>query len=227
MTDAKRAAAEKAVQLVQAGMTVGLGSGSTAAHAIRALGRLVSEGLAIKAVASSLKSEQLAREVGIPVYDPTEVSVIDIAIDGADEVDVHCNLIKGGGGSLLREKILACASQRFHVVVDESKVVSRLGSFPLAVEILPFAHSITLKQIRTLQCEPVIRAHGNGPFLTDNGNYIADCMFFNGIDEPESLDARLKMIPGVVETGLFSTKVVTSVFVGYATGEVREIKVGA
>lgn len=222
--DPKRAAAEKAVNLVRNGMTVGLGSGSTASWAIRKLGELVKEGLEIRTVASSVKSEKLARELGIAVYDPSEIATIDIAVDGADEVDKKGNLIKGGGGSLLREKIVAYASKQFHVMVDESKIKEVLGSFPLPVEIVRFASDVTLRHLQALGCKPVIRQAGSDSFITDNGNYIADCNF-DEIGDPAALDVRAKMIPGVVETGLFSSKVVTSIFVGHKSGEVTEIRI--
>lgn len=223
--DEKQSAAEKAVQLIQGGMTVGLGSGSTASWAIRKLGEKVKNGLKINAVATSLKTELLAKELMIPVLDPSEVQKIDIAIDGADEVDKKGNLIKGGGGSLLREKMIAYASERFHVMVGESKIVEQLGNkCPLPVEIVPFGKELTLRKIRALGCEAVLRKSGDHFFISDNGNLVADCMF-PGISHPSWLDVRLKMIPGVVETGLFSSQVVTSVFIGYNNGEAREVTI--
>ncbi len=223
--EAKKAAAEKAVERVRDGMTVGLGSGSTAEFAIRKLADLVKRGLSILAVASSVKSETLASELGITVLNPSETPVIDIAFDGADETDARGNLVKGGGGSLLREKILAYASQRFYVMIDESKVKKQLGAFPLPVEIVPFASGLALNHLRASNCDPVIRQSETArPFVTDNGNYIADCRF-GEIEDMATLDVRLKMIPGVVETGFFPAGVVTSIFVGYANGDVREIAV--
>lgn len=224
MDQVKKNVADAAVQLVQEGMLVGLGSGSTASYAIESLGRKVREGLQVRAIAASTSSETLARRNGITVIEPTESDVIDLAIDGADEVDTKGNLIKGGGGSLLREKIIAYSSNKFHVMVDESKVVNRLGTFPLAVEIIPFAVALTLKLIRNVPCQPVIRQRGDKPFVTDNGNLIADCKF-DEIADPASLDVKLKMIPGVVETGLFWASSVTSIFVGYENGSVKEITV--
>jgi ribose 5-phosphate isomerase A len=222
--DAKKAVAEKAVELIEEGMTVGLGSGSTAALAIERLGEKVKQGLNIRAVASSRKSEELARKLSIPVFDPSAIDVIDIAIDGADEADTRGNLIKGGGGSLLREKIIAFASRQFHVMVDDSKLVEVLGRFPLPVELTPFAAGLTLKHITALGAEPVIRNAGAQPFISDNGNLIADCRF-PSIADPAWLDVKLRMIPGVVETGLFSARVVTSILVGYANGEVKQVMV--
>lgn len=224
--DAKRLAAEKAVELIQDGMTVGLGSGSTASFAIRKIGQRVQQGLKIRTVATSHKTENLARELSIPVYDPAEVDSIDIALDGADEVDTKGNLIKGGGGSLLREKIIAFASKSFHVMVDQSKLVEHLGRVALPVEIVPFGAALTIKHLRALGSDPVIRQSDGKTFITDNGNVIADCRF-QGIEAPAWLDVKIKMIPGVIETGLFSNKIITSVFVGTSTGEVREISVDA
>ena len=145
--ESKRMAAEKAVEYVRDGMTVGLGTGSTAYWAIRKIGERVKEGLTIKAAATSVSSEKLARELGIPLIPFAEIEAIDLTIDGADEVDGDWNLIKGGGGALLREKIVAAASKTFIVVVDESKPVSRLGAFPLPVELVPFGHEMTLRKL--------------------------------------------------------------------------------
>ena len=224
MEQVKKNVAAAAVELIKEGMLVGLGSGSTASYAIEILGRKVQEGLKVRAIAASLSSETLARHNGITIIEPTEGDIIDLAIDGADEVDTKGNLIKGGGGSLLREKIIAYSSRKFHVMVDESKVVNRLGKFPLAVEIIPFATALTLKLIRRIPCEPVIRQRDGKPFITDNGNLIADCKFDN-IADPGSLDVKLKMIPGVVESGLFWASSVTSIFVGYRNGMVKEVTV--
>lgn len=221
---AKKSAAEKAVELVKSGMTVGLGSGSTSSLAIIRLGEKVREGLRIKAVASSVKSEALARQSGIEVIDPADAEAIDIALDGADEADKKGNLIKGGGGSLMREKIIAYASKRFHVMIDDSKLVASLGSFPLPVELVPFAYALTLKQVRALACEPRLRMHGNDLFISDNGNYIADCKFAE-ITDPAWLDVKLKLIPGIAETGLFSSQIVTSIIIGYSNGEAVEVPI--
>jgi ribose 5-phosphate isomerase A len=206
------------------GMTVGLGSGSTACYAIRKLGERVKQGLQVRTVASSIKSEQLAKELSIPVLDPSQIDVIDIAIDGADEVDTKGNVIKGGGGSLLREKILAYSSRRFHVIIDDSKLRHRLGKFPLPVEIIPFASTLTIKHLKSAGCKPDLRKLNGQDYITDNGNLIVDCKF-DDIGDPAWLDVKLKMIPGVIETGLFSSKIITSIFVGYPNGEAKEISV--
>lgn len=220
--DAKRIAAEKAVEHLKDGMVVGLGTGSTASWAIRKIGENVKLGLNINAVASSLQSENLARSLSIPIHPLSTLLTIDLTIDGADEVDPAKNLIKGGGGALLREKILAYNSKEFIVIVDESKLVQKLGKFPLPVEITPFARELTLKQLQALGCKPVLRKSNGENFFTDNGNLIADCNFYP-IEDPAALDIKLKMIPGVVETGLFLNTKVTSILAGYHTGEVKAL----
>ncbi|RDV14565.1 ribose-5-phosphate isomerase RpiA [Pontibacter diazotrophicus] len=221
--DAKKLAAESAVEYVEDGMTVGLGTGSTASWAIKALGEKVKAGLHIQAVASSVASEDLAKQYGIQLTDFSELSRIDVTIDGADEVDAQCNLIKGGGGALLREKIIAYNSSQFIVVVDESKLVRTLGKFPLPVEIVPFAAELTLKQLKNLGCETSIRQKDGKNFVTDNGNLIADC-FFNQIEVPELLNNSILLIPGVVESGLFLHPKVHRVIVGYADGTLHLLK---
>ncbi|GAB3528628.1 ribose 5-phosphate isomerase A [Pontibacter brevis] len=216
----KKLAAGKAVAYVQEGMVVGLGTGSTATWAIRALGEKVKAGLNIKAVASSVTSENMAKELGITLVDFSEIQVIDVTIDGADEVDAQFNLIKGGGGALLREKIIAYNSRQFIVVVDETKLVDTLGKFPLPVEIVPFAAELTLKQLKDLGCEATIRQQEGKDFVTDNGNLIADCAF-KRIEDPEKLNTSLLLIPGVVESGLFLHPKVSQVVVGDADGKVE------
>lgn len=218
--NAKKLAAEKAITFIKGGMTVGLGTGSTAYFAIEALGKLVLQGLSIKAVASSLSSEDLAIKHGIPLISfSTELS-IDLYIDGADEVDQQWNLLKGGGGALLREKILAYNSKEFIVIVDSSKLVDLLGRFPLPVEVTIFAHQLTRKHLERSGCTTSIRQENNKPFKTDNGNLIIDCAF-NKITEIGILNQKIKAIPGVVENGLFSKVMVSKLIVGYENGEVR------
>ena len=216
----KRLAAEKAVEQVEDGMVVGLGTGSTAYWAILKLASRIKEGLNIKAVATSNRSEELARDNGIPIVSFSEISQIDIDIDGADEVDDENNLIKGGGGALLREKIIASNSTIFLVVVDESKIKNNLGNFPLPVEIIPFAENLTLQKLVALGCKPVIRTENNHQYITDNGNLIADCQF-DKISAPEDLNRKIHMIPGVVETGLFTKTMVHKVIIGYKNGIVE------
>jgi ribose 5-phosphate isomerase A len=199
----KQAAARAAVALVEPGNIVGLGSGSTANYMIRLLGERVREGLKIIGVPTSQKTKQLAEQAGIPLATLDERPQIDIDIDGADEVDPQLNLIKGGGGALLREKIIASASRRFVVVADSSKQVARLGKFPLPVEVIPFAEKLIANQITALGARVSLRqyAYGN-PFVTDEGHHILDCTF-GEIADPAALALKLQAMPGVVEHGLF------------------------
>jgi ribose 5-phosphate isomerase A len=159
----------------------------------------------------------MARQTGIPIIPFSDVNLIDIDIDGADEVDKNFNLIKGGGGALLREKIIACNSKRFIVVVDQSKLVDTLGKFPLPVEIVPFAFELTLNKLQNLDCDIQIRQKEGKIFITDNGNYIVDCSF-GEIADPAKLNSLIHLIPGVVETGLFGHGMVSSVIVGSDSG---------
>ncbi|NUU64264.1 ribose-5-phosphate isomerase RpiA [Paenibacillus agri] len=198
----KQLAAEKAVEYVKDGMKVGLGTGSTAYWAIRKLGERVAEGLKITAVATSQASEDQARELGIPLVGFGDIDRLDLTIDGADELDGKLQLVKGGGGALLREKIVAMGSERMIVVADESKAVETLGKFPLPVEIVPFACEWTLSDLAKLGCEPVLRRTGDELYKSDNGNYIADC-HFGAIHSAPELAKALQGIPGVVEHGLF------------------------
>ncbi|MEK3793988.1 ribose-5-phosphate isomerase RpiA [Paenibacillus sp. FSL R7-0204] len=198
----KQLAAEKAVEYVQDGMKVGLGTGSTAYWAISKLGERVSEGLQITAVATSQASEDQARELGIPLVAFSDVDSLDLTIDGADELDGALQLIKGGGGALLREKIVAMGSARMIVVADESKAVTTLGKFPLPVEIVPFAWEWTVADLAKLGCKTELRRSGEDLYKTDNGNYIADCRF-EAIKSAAELALALQRIPGVVEHGLF------------------------
>lgn len=201
--EAKRRAAERAVEFVADGQIIGLGTGSTSRYAIEALGRLAGEGLRIQGVATSEATAQKARGLGLTVLDLNEVSAIDLTIDGADEVDAAFNMIKGGGGALTREKLVALASRKRLFIVDETKLVSRLGEgWPLPVEVLPFCWRHAANQIGRLGCEPQLRKSGDHPFETDNGNYILDCRF-QGIDEPAQIEKAIKLTPGVVECGLF------------------------
>jgi len=203
MSERKRLAAEKAVELVQDGMKVGLGTGSTAFFAIEAIGRLVKDGYKILAVPTSIASEKQARELGIPLATLEEAGTLDITIDGADEVDANLDLVKGMGGALLREKIVAYSTRMEVIVVDDSKIVSKLGTkFPLPVEVVPFSHGRTKTFMEELGCRAELRG-GDVPFITDNGNYIYHLHFERGIKDPVELQKRLKEIPGVVETGLF------------------------
>ncbi len=200
--NAKQLAGEKAAKFVTDGMTVGLGTGSTVYYTIQRLGEMVREGLRIRGIPTSRRTEQQAREVGIPLISFAEVSELDLTIDGADEVSSELDLIKGGGGALLREKLVAAASRRLIVVADSSKRVATLGRFPLPVEVVPFAWEVTARRVADVGCVPTRRSVDGEPFVSDNGNYILDCAF-GSIPDPADRHRALKLLPGVVETGLF------------------------
>ncbi|WP_163583028.1 ribose-5-phosphate isomerase RpiA [Gracilibacillus saliphilus] len=217
--DSKQIAGEKAVEYVQDGMLVGLGTGSTVYWTIVALAELVKKGLDIKGVPTSKSTETLAEDLGIPLVNLSSVNHLDLTIDGADEVNPNFELIKGGGGALLREKMVASISQRLLIVIDESKYVRHLGAFPLPVEIVPFGWEMTRKQISRLGCNPTLRAKENTPFITDNGNYILDC-YFENIQAPYKLNHTLNMIPGVVENGLF-VHMADTIVMGNRSGNVE------
>lgn len=200
----KKLVAEEAVNTyVKDGMNVGLGTGSTAYFAIKRIGELVAGGYDLTCVATSVQSEQLARECGIRVVDLDEVDKLDVTIDGADEVDPKMQLIKGLGGALLREKIIAAATEREIIIADESKIVEKLGTkAPLPVEVLVFGHQHTRYALERQGCKAELRMRDGAPFVTDGGNYIYDCRF-DGIDNPFFLESRIDVIPGVVENGMF------------------------
>ncbi|MEI2402650.1 ribose-5-phosphate isomerase RpiA [Niallia taxi] len=199
----KAAVGEKAaVDYVKDGMVVGLGTGSTVYYTILKIGEMIKQGMKVQGVATSVQTEKLAEEQGIPLLTLDEVDSIDVAIDGADEIDHHFYAIKGGGGALLREKIIAKASNKFIVVADSKKVVQKLGSFPLPVEVVPFGLRKTESYIQRFGCQTVLRMKGDTPYVTDNGNYIIDCTF-DVIADPKQLEKDLNNITGVVENGLF------------------------
>ncbi|MBC8080988.1 MAG: ribose-5-phosphate isomerase RpiA [Gorillibacterium sp.] len=220
--DRKRLAAEKAVEYLKDGMIVGLGTGSTAYWAIREIGQRVRQGLNIKAIATSKPSEAHARRLGIPIVSFAEIDAIDITIDGADEVDGALNVIKGGGGALLREKIVASASKELIIIVDADKRVNHLGQFPLPVETVPFGSELTIQKLRALGCNPVLRIHEEAPLLTENGNYTVDC-HFNRIDNPKELHRAINRIIGVVDNGLF-IEMASRVIVGFDDGTVQILR---
>jgi ribose 5-phosphate isomerase A len=199
----KKQAAEKAVQYIEEGMVVGLGTGSTVEFAIKKIGELVGNGLKIKGIPTSLKTKRLATELKIPLIDLEEHTEIDVTIDGADEVDSNLNLIKGGGGALTREKIIAYHSKKVIIIVDETKIVKGLGcdSF-LPVEVTRFGWSATKKALEGLGCTAELRKIMDEAFITDNQNYIIDCDF-GKIADPETLEKDINNIPGVLENGLF------------------------
>lgn len=219
--EAKKAAGQAAAQLIQDGMLVGLGTGSTAAFFIEALGQRCQKGLTISAVATSIQSTREAQLAGIPLLDPQTISYLDIAIDGADEIDHHKNMIKGGGGALLREKLIAKASKEFVAIVDETKLVDDLGAFPVPVEIAAFAYQTTLKRILDKgYCGKLRLNRDHSIYTTDNGNYIVDIQLPKPIHEPRIDDERLRSITGILETGLFY-QIAKRVVVGYLDGCVK------
>jgi len=216
--DAKKLAGEKAIQFIENDMIVGLGTGSTVYWTILKLGELVKQGLNIKGVPTSKQTEQLANELGIPLVGLSSIDQIDLTVDGADEANPDFVLIKGGGGALLREKMVASISKRMIVVMDETKYVANLGKFSLPVEVTQFGWEMTRRQISALGCEPTLRCKNNHPFITDNGNYILDCDF-GKIHDAKNLNHTLNMIPGVVENGLFVNMADTMV-IGNRNGHV-------
>lgn len=196
-------AGERAAELVEADQVVGLGTGRAASEFLRALGKRVAAGLNIRGVATSLASARLALDLGIPLVDLNDVATIDIAIDGADEIDPKLNLIKGWGGALVREKIVAAAARRFVIVATPSKCVERLGGRgKLPVEVLPFGREFCRRRLEDLGLKPALRLSGSAPFLSDNGNFILDCGI-DSLDNPGEIDRQVRSIPGVVDVGLF------------------------
>jgi len=232
---AKFAAAKRATMYVESGMRVGLGTGSTSAWLVRCLGEMVrDEGLKIKGVPTSARTAQLAREVGIEVISLDEAKWLDLTIDGADEYDSNLNLIKGGGGALLQEKIVATASDQMVVIADISKQVETLGAFPLPVEVIPFGWQTTKTLIEetligldVLGRTTTLRLNGDVPYITDEGNHILD-LHLNRIGHPRQLSLVLNQIPGVVENGLF-IDICDVVVIGFGDGrvEVRDINKGS
>jgi ribose 5-phosphate isomerase A len=205
----KRQAAEHAVTLVEDGMTLGLGTGSTAALFIELVGRRVKDGLKVSCVPTSEATRAQAERLGIPLIELDRQPSLDLAVDGADEIDPQLRLIKGRGGALLYEKIVATASARMVVIADHSKRVETLGAAPLPVEVVPFGVGATRSMVEILAADAgctgriELRTMADGrPFLTDSGNFILDCAF-GRIEQPEALEAALRLVPGVVENGLF------------------------
>ena len=199
----KELAGRAAAKLVRGGDVVGLGTGSTAYFAVVALGERVKAGLKIVGIPTSIATEELARKLGIPLTTLDDHPEIDITIDGADEIDPHLNLIKGGGGALLREKVVASVTKKMVVVADSGKLVPQLGKFPLPVEIIPFARPVVERKLASLGATSKLRLKPDGqPYVTDNGNHILDASF-GRISNPPSVAQTLSETPGVVEHGLF------------------------
>lgn len=199
----KKRAAEHAVSLIGKGMKVGLGTGSTAKFAVEALGhRVREEGLRVHGVPTSEGTRRLAEKEGVPLLSFDDVERLDLCFDGADEVDPRLNLTKGGGGALLREKVVAYASERFYCVVDDGKLVDKLHAFALPVEVIPFAVRVVERELVRLGAEPTLRQREGKTFVSDNGLWIVDCRF-PPIDDPPALARALSSIPGIAEHGLF------------------------
>jgi len=201
--DLKETAAREAVKYVEDDMVVGLGSGTTATIAIRLLGEKVKDGMKIIGIPTSKESEKVAESSGIMIGELRSHPPVDLTIDGADEVDPNLDLIKGLGGALVREKIVAAHSNLEIIVVDETKMVERLGlRAPVPVEVLRFAHEATMNRLEKLGCACRVRIRNDQPFVTDNGNLIVDCRF-PPIDDPQGLERAINAVPGVVDNGLF------------------------
>jgi ribose 5-phosphate isomerase A len=214
--DDKRLAALAAVEEVREGMVIGLGTGSTAAFAIDEIGRRCAAGLHIRAAATSKGTEARARAAGIPLVPFAEIAALDLAIDGADEVDPALRAIKGAGGAMLREKIIATAARRMIVIADGSKRVEALGAAPVPVEILPFAMSFVAAAVEAIGGAPTLRVAQSAPYRTDQDNMVLDCRFAL-IGDPGALAARLSAIPGVLGHGLFVDEVDAVYFAEYGT----------
>jgi ribose 5-phosphate isomerase A len=214
----KQEAARRALEFVRPGMRLGLGTGTTARHFVELVGERVNAGLEVRCVATSEATENQAKGLGIPLSTLDDLLELDLTIDGADEIDPKLRLIKGGGGALLREKIVAAASKRLAVIADSTKLVAELGAFPLPVEVVPFGLAATRRHIERaiagLGLAGSIRLRGGAsPFVTDGGHFILDCSL-GAIAEPELLGKTLSLIPGVVEHGLFVGFARTAIIAG-------------
>lgn len=204
MQNPKQVAGRRAAEFVEHGMRVGLGTGSTVIFTLERLAERVREGLSISCVPTSVDTQVKAQKMGIPLVELAVVESLDLTIDGADEIDGAFNMIKGGGGALLREKVLASISRRVITIVGADKVVARLGAFPLPVEVVPFAREVIQRALEKRKAQAKLRlARDGGVYLTDNGNQILDCHFPGGIADAPALERELDQLPGIVETGLF------------------------
>jgi ribose 5-phosphate isomerase A len=218
----KEAAARVSLKFVRDGNIVGLGTGSTAAFFVKLLAEKVKAGMKIRGIPTSTRTAELAKSLGVPLATLDEFQQIDVTVDGADEFDPKLNLIKGGGGALLREKIIASASKQVVIVTDSSKQVPALGHFPLPVEVIPFAQALVAKKISALGATVKVRpSAAGGPYVTDESNHILDCSF-GQIPDPPALARQLSDIPGIVEHGLFIN--LASVVLLAKGSEVQEIR---
>jgi ribose 5-phosphate isomerase A len=218
----KKLVAQQAAQLVQNNMTVGIGSGSTIFWLIKELGERVKKGLFFRAIPTSKKTAALAAEQNIPLAGLNDVTTIDITIDGADEIDTHLQLIKGGGGALLQEKMVAAASRELFILADETKLVQHLGKFPLPLEVIPFGWKQVQRKLKeTYNIQASLRVQDDQPFVSDHGHYILDCPF-QQIENPDILSFDLNAIPGVVDNGLF-VNMADLVLVGYSDGRTETL----
>lgn len=199
----KQLAAEKSIDFIKDGMTIGLGTGSTVFFLVKKLAELVKQGLNITCVSTSNQTSNLANNLGIKISNLNDIDLIDLTIDGADEVDNNLNGIKGGGGALLFEKIVARASNKVIWILDSSKLVNQLGKFPLPVEVVPFGVNLSVKRFNNLGFNPSVRKINNENFITDSGNLIVD-LHLNKIEDSLGLEREIKMMQGVVEVGLFN-----------------------
>lgn len=219
---AKEAAGFAAAHHVQSGMLVGLGTGSTVAFFLQALGRRCREDLQITAVPSSRQTQMIAEREGIPLIASQDVAFLDLTVDGADEIDDQHQMIKGGGGALLREKILASSSREVIIIVDQAKRVPRLGQHPLPVEIAAFGATATVTKLERLGYQAVLRRDASGEcFISDNGNWIVDLDIAQQNQDPRAMDRSMRSVTGVLETGFFFD-MVTRLIVGYEDGHVEE-----
>jgi len=199
----KQIAAEKSTEFIKDGMTLGLGTGSTVYFLVSKLAELVKKGLKVKCVSTSKQTSKLANDLGIKIYELNQIEKIDLTIDGADEVDEKLNGIKGGGGALLFEKIIASASNKVIWIVDSSKFVTKLGKFPLPVEVVPYDNNFLIYKFNSLGYKPKLRMDGKEIYKTDSGNFIVD-FHLNEINDSYKLEKEIKILPGVVEVGLFN-----------------------
>jgi ribose 5-phosphate isomerase A len=215
----KKKVGEQAAELLKPGMTAGIGTGSTAYWLLMALGKKVQEGMDIRCVPTSRETARLAAGQHIPLVDLNEAGIIDITIDGADEIDPQLQLIKGGGGALLQEKMVAAASKQLVIIADHTKLVKQLGTFALPVEVIPYGWKQVQRHIQAqYPVEITLRVKDNQPFVTDHGHFILDCRF-GQIQDATALNIILNTIPGVADNGLF-IKLATSAIIGYPDGNI-------